>query len=104
MVASTHTSAEYQLFALPGTVPPKPGLLRVPAGQGSAIAVEVWDLPEAQFGSLVALVPEPLGIGSVRLTDGSTVKGFICEPLALQGARDISAFGGWRAYMATLQA
>lgn len=102
LLTSTHTSADYQLFALPGSVPPKPGLLRVAAGQGRPIAVEVWELPAAQLGSLLALVPEPLGIGSLKLADGSTVKGFICEPLALQGARDISAFGGWRAYLASL--
>lgn len=101
-IASTYTSADYQLYALPNTTPPKPGLLRVASG-GSAIAVEVWEMPLAAFGSFVALIPEPLGIGSVKLQDGSTVKGFICEPLALQGATDISSFGGWRAYLASLK-
>lgn len=103
LVASTHTSPDYQLFALPNTQPPKPGLLRVGPGQGSAIEVELWDMPQAQFGSFMALVPEPLGIGTLKLADGSSVKGFVCEALALQGATDISAHGGWRHYLASLK-
>ena len=100
LLATTHTSPDYKLFALPATQPPKPGLLRVAPGSGSPIEVELWEMPMAQFGSFMALIPEPLGIGSLRLADGSTVKGFICEPLALEGATDISAYGGWRAYLA----
>ncbi len=100
LLATTHTSPDYKLFALPATQPPKPGLLRVASGSGSPIEVELWEMPTAQFGSFMALIPEPLGIGSLRLADGSTVKGFICEPLALEGATDISAYGGWRAYLA----
>jgi allophanate hydrolase len=104
LVASTHTSPDYKLFALPNTQPPKPGLLRVASGSGSPIDVELWEIPQAHFGSFVALVPEPLGIGNLKLADGSTVKGFICEPLALEGANDISSFGGWRNYVASLAA
>ena len=99
---ATTTAAQYRLFALPGTVPPKPGLLRVASG-GVAIAVEVWDVPVAAIGSFLALVPPPLGLGSVTLADGSSVHGFICEAHALAGAKDISAFGGWRAYLASLR-
>ena len=99
---ATTTAAQYRLFALPGTVPPKPGLLRVASG-GVAIAVEVWDVPVAAIGSFLALVPAPLGLGSVTLADGSSVHGFICEAHALAGAKDISAFGGWRAYLASLR-
>ena len=62
--------------------------------------VEVWDMPAAGFGSFVAAVPPPLAIGSVELADGSWVKGFVCEPHALINATDITAFGGWRNYMA----
>jgi allophanate hydrolase len=102
LLASTHTSPDYKLFALPNTLPPKPGLLRVSPGSGHPIEVELWEMPQAQFGSFMALIPEPLGIGSLKLADGSTVKGFNCEPLALQGAIDISAFGGWRNYLAAL--
>ena len=104
LLASTHTSPDYKLFALPKTQPPKPGLLRVTPGTGSPIEVELWEMPQAQFGSFMALIPEPLGIGNIKLADGSTVKGFICEPLALEGATDLSSFGGWRNYLASLSA
>ena len=99
LVEQTLTSADYRLYALPGTVPPKPGLAR--SGEGSPIIVELWDVPLARFGEFVAEVPPPLGIGNVQLEDGRWVKGFICEPWALQQARDISAFGGWRAFVAS---
>jgi allophanate hydrolase len=102
LVAATETAPDYAFYALPGTVPPKPGLVRVAAGQGSRIAVEVWEMPLAHYGSFVALIPSPLGIGTLRLTDGSTVQGFVCESQALQGATNISSFGGWRAYIASL--
>jgi allophanate hydrolase len=97
-VAETATAPCYRLYALPDTTPPKPGLRRVAEG-GAAIALEVWEMPLAHFGSFVALVGPPLGIGSVELADGSWVKGFICEPHALDGARDITSFGGWRNYL-----
>jgi allophanate hydrolase len=98
---STRTAARYRLFALPGTHPPKPGLQRCADG-GTAIDVEVWDLPLAQVGSFLALVPAPLGLGSLELADGRFVHGFLCEAHALANARDISAFGGWRAYLDSL--
>ncbi|MBV8500318.1 MAG: allophanate hydrolase [Paucibacter sp.] len=101
LVARTETAPDYKLFALPGTFPPKPGLLRVAPGLGTRIAVEVWEMPLVHFGSFVALIPAPLGVGTLMLSDGSTVQGFICEPQALEGAQDISAWGGWRAYMAS---
>jgi allophanate hydrolase len=94
------TAADYRLFALPGTTPPKPGLLRVPAGTGASIALELWDMPVAQYGSFVALVPQPLSIGTLSLADGRSVQGFLCEAQATAGAQDISQYGGWRAYMA----
>jgi allophanate hydrolase len=99
-VLATHTSPRYRLYALPGTTPPKPGLARVD-GDGTAIAIEVWELPLRRFGEFVAEIPQPLGIGSLELADGRWVKGFICEPAAIAGATDISAFGGWRAYLAS---
>ncbi|MFO1192042.1 MAG: allophanate hydrolase [Rhodoferax sp.] len=104
LVAETRTGPDYRLFALPATVPPKPGLLRVAAGQGHAIALEVWEMPMAQYGSFVALVPPPLAIGTLVLEDGSRVQGFLCEPQDLAGAADISHHGGWRAYLAARQA
>lgn len=57
-------------------------------------------MPPAGFGQFVAGIPAPLGIGTVQLSDGTTCKGFICENAGLQGATDITAFGGWRAYIA----
>jgi len=89
-------------------VPPKPGLARLaadaPPEDGHAIELEVFAVPLSQVGSFLALIPSPLGLGSVELKDGRWVKGFICEPSGLVGADDISHFGGWRAYMAHRQA
>jgi allophanate hydrolase len=100
LVAETTTTPDYRLYALAGTMPPKPGLLRVATGSGAAIAVEIWALPLARFGAFVAKVPPPLSIGTLTTADGRAVKGFLVEAEATQGARDISAFGGWRAFMA----
>ncbi|MGG5874139.1 allophanate hydrolase [Pseudomonas peli] len=102
LVEQTTSAATYRLYALPGTVPPKPGLARV-AEDGAAIIVELWDIPQARFGEFVAEIPTPLGIGNLQLADGRWVKGFICEPYALEGARDITSFGGWRAFIASQQ-
>jgi allophanate hydrolase len=99
LLEATSTAPDYKLYAL-GTTPPKPGMLRVEAGTGSSIAVEVWALPAAGFGEFVAAIPPPLSIGTIRLADGRGVKGFIVESTAIDGAQDISAFGGWRAFMA----
>lgn len=103
LLEQTRTAPRYRLHALPGTVPLKPGLLRVGADdEGAAILVEVWAMPLAYYGSFVALIPAPLGIGMLELADGSTVQGFVCESHALAGAEDISRFGGWRSYVASL--
>ena len=100
-VTTTRTAPVYRLFALP-TEPPKPGLLRVAAGapQAGAVDVEVWELEPAGFGSFVDEIPSPLGIGRVLLEDGTDVAGFVCEPFAIDGADEITHFGGWRAYRA----
>jgi allophanate hydrolase len=100
--ARGQTAADYRLFALPGTTPPKPGLLRVAEGTGASIALEIWDMPLEQYGSFVALIGAPLGIGTLRLADGAGVQGFVCEQLATEGAHDITHHGGWRSYMASL--
>ncbi len=89
----------YRLHALAGTQPPKPGLVRVAAGAGAPIEVEVWSLPVPAWAEFVAAIPPPLGIGTLFLEDGSQLKGFLCEPAALAGAEDITSFGGWRAYL-----
>jgi allophanate hydrolase len=100
LLRAVQTQPIYRLFALAGGPPRRPGLMRVPEGQ--AIATEVWALPEAGFGRFVAGIPAPLCIGTLRLADGSTPKGFLVEPEGLHGAEDISAFGGWRAFIASL--
>lgn len=97
---ATATAPDYQLFALEGTGPARPGLLRVAAGSGAAIALETWGLSMEAFGRFVASVPSPLSIGSVRLADGSMVKGFLVEAEAVKAARNVSSFGGWRAFVA----
>jgi len=94
------TTPDYRLYALPGTTPPKPGLLRVADGTGAGVATEIWSLDAASFGTFVAKIPAPLGIGTLRLADGSTAKGFLVEAEAVKGARDISEFGGWRGFLA----
>lgn len=99
LLETTRTAAHYRLYALPGTVPPKPGLVRT-AGEGGSLEVEVWALPLRHFGSFVAEIPAPLGIGTLELADGRTVKGFVCEAVAVDGAPDVTAHGGWRAYLA----
>jgi allophanate hydrolase len=104
LIEATTTAPTYRLYALPALASggvAKPGLVRVRAG-GAPIAVEVWDMPLAAYGSFVALVPAPLGIGTLTLADGSAVQGFLCETSALEGADDITSFGGWRAYRASL--
>lgn len=103
LIKQTKTAAHYALFALKNTQPPKPGLA-YEAEKGCAIDVEVWEVPMARFGEIVAEVPAPLGIGNVQLADGTWVKGFICEGYALNDAINISEFGGWRAYMQQINA
>ncbi|HZZ11861.1 MAG TPA: allophanate hydrolase [Paraburkholderia sp.] len=99
---ATRTASMYRLYALANTTPPKPGLVRATAQHGQSIAVEVWDVPLRSFGRFVMDVPAPLGIGTVQLADGRAVKGFICEPAAVgadSGATEITAFGGWLAWL-----
>lgn len=97
-VEATHTAPHYRLYALANTQPQKPGIARDTAGE--AIEVELWDIPLARFGEFVAEIPAPLGIGSLELSDGRWVKGFICEPAALNDATDITEFKGWRHWIA----
>jgi allophanate hydrolase len=99
LLRTTTTAPKYRLFALADTTPPKPGLLRVPEPQSNGIEVEVWQLTREAFGSFVAAIPPPMGVGNLELADGSVVKGFMCEPYALHGAKEITALGGWRNYL-----
>jgi len=102
LVQSCRTSPEYRFYALANTTPPKPGLVREPGFNGPGVALEIWAVPAHHFGSFVAGVPAPLGIGSVQLDTGEWVKGFICEPAALAGATEITQFGGWKNYLANV--
>jgi allophanate hydrolase len=95
---STETAPDYRLYVLPGTKPAKPGMVRCPDA-GARIAGEIWSLPADAFGRFVANIPAPLGIGKIVLDNGRSVSGFLAEAFAIQNAKDITSFGGWRAYM-----
>ena len=97
LVIATQTAPKYRFYALPDGK--RPGLFKVEAN-GASIACEVWEMPASQFGSFVAGIPAPLGIGKLELIDGTTVNGFICEGLGVAGAKDITEYGGWRAWLA----
>jgi len=96
-VSATQTAAKYRFYALRDGK--RPGLIQV-ENDGAAIACEVWEMPAENFGSFVAGIPAPLGIGKLELADGSVVNGFICEGVGVAGARDITEYGSWRAWLA----
>ena len=99
-LAEVATAPAYRLYALAGGSPARPGLLRVGQG-GGAVALELWALPRAEMGGFLAGIPSPLGLGTVVLADGRSVTGFLVEAAATGGAEDITALGGWRAYLAS---
>jgi allophanate hydrolase len=102
LVCTAATSDRYRLYRLAGGPPFRPGLIRGEPGSGASIALEIWALPLTNVGAFLAQIPSPLGLGTVELDDGSTVKGFICEAAGAVGAEDVTSFGGWRAYVASL--
>lgn len=102
LVRAVSTKPDYKLFALNGSMPKRPGLFRVAEGKGSKIETEIWALAPDKFGTFVAAIPAPLGIGTLLMSDGSFPKGFIVEAEGIQDAEDISHFGGWRAYVESL--
>jgi allophanate hydrolase len=91
------TAGCYRLYVLAGTDPPTPSLARVAEG-GVAIEIEVWELPSDALGRLISMVPAPHAVGSVVLESGERVSGFVCEPIGIADAREITCFGGWRAF------
>ena len=97
-VREARTAPCYRLSSLANTKPAKPGLVRVASG-GGAIRLEIWRMPCHKFGAFLALIPPPLCIGSIDLEDGTTVKGFLCESIAVEQALDITSFGGWREFL-----
>jgi allophanate hydrolase len=101
LVRTCKTAPGYRFYALSGTVPAKPGLIREPGFKGPGIEVEIWSIPEEHFGSFVAAVPPPLAIGSAELEDGATVKCFVCEPYGIQNAQEITHLEGWRKYVSS---
>jgi allophanate hydrolase len=96
LVGEARTAPRYRLYSL-ATEPPKPGVVRV-AADGASLPGEIWALSAAALGTFLAAIPQPMALGEVELDDGRTVVGFLCEPIALEGAEDITAHGGWRAY------
>jgi allophanate hydrolase len=98
LVEATRSAPAYKLYALAGGPPLRPGMVRV-AEDGAAIEVEVWELPSRELGSFLTGIPAPLGLGKVELEDGRWETGFICDAHGLQGAEDITRFGGWRAWL-----
>ena len=103
LVKTCRTHPDYKFYALKNTTPAKPGLVRVPGYEGPGIELEVWALPANTVGSFVDGVPQPLSIGTLRLEDGSLVKGFLVEPSATEDATEITHFGGWRKYLQSLK-
>jgi allophanate hydrolase len=101
LLGRARTAPHYRLYLLSGAKPPKPGLVRSADASGYAIEVELWSMPVAGMGLLMAEIPSPLAIGTIELEDGRNVHGFVCESHAVAGARDISEFGGWRGFIAT---
>ena len=98
LLECTVSSPNYRLYALAGGPPRRPGMVRVKDG-GCAIEVELWEMPASELGTFLAGIPAPLGLGKIELADGRWETGFICEPHGLTHARDISSYGGWRAYV-----
>jgi allophanate hydrolase len=97
-IAVTRTAPCYRLYALPGGPPARPGMVR--DATGGTIEIEIWRMPQENFGSFVQGIPSPLGIGRVRTESGTDVAGFLCEGAGLAGAEDITTLGGWRAFLA----
>jgi len=99
-VRRAETSATYKFYALAGGPPARPGLIRDESAGCGAIALEVWSLPKAAFGAFMVGIPAPLGIGTIELSDGTVVKGFLCEASGVKGATDITRLGNWRSFLA----
>ena len=103
LVKIARTKPIYRFYALAGTKPPKPGLVRVSEPTETGIQLEIWEMGAAEFGTFVAAIPPPLGIGTLELDDGDRVQGFLVESYAVTGATDITRCGGWRDYLKSLK-
>ncbi len=100
LLKATRTAPDYRMFVLPDTIPAKPGMIRDPGFVGPGLEIEVWGLPPAAASAFVAAIPAPLGIGKVRLADGTEVSAFLCEAHAVAGATEITRGGSWRVHVA----
>ena len=100
LIRACRSSAKYRFYALEDFAPPRPGMVHAGGDGGHVIDLELWAVPSDRFGAFITGVPSPLAIGTVELDDGTSVKGFVCEAYAADGARDISELGSWRAYLA----
>jgi allophanate hydrolase len=100
LVRTDRTAPRYKFYALAGGPPARPGLVRDGGSGSGAIAIEIWSLPKTAMGQFIEGIPAPLAIGSVELANGTWVKSFVCEADGTQGARDITALGDWRRYLA----
>ena len=100
--SEAQTDDSYRFYALTAKDPIRPGLIRNAAGSGAPIALELWSITPAGLGQLMTMIDTPLGIGTLQLSDGRKVKGFVCEAVAARAdAEDITALGSWRAFMAS---
>ena len=99
--ARARTSAGYRMFTVPGPFP-RPGLVDTGSGPQTGIELEVWSVPDAGVAQLFSRVAPPLHLGQVTLDDGTRVQGFACDGGAAEPANDISSFGSWRQYLASL--
>jgi len=97
-VRDDHTVPSYRLYSIGDR---HPGMVRVTAG-GVAVAVEVWAVPRAGLASILLKEPSGLSIGKVQLASGNEVLGVLAEPILCVGQREITAHGGWRAYIASV--
>ena len=86
------------MYELPATHPSKPGLVRT-RDNGMSLEVEIWELSLAEFGAFVSRIPQPLTIGTIDLADGTSEQGFLCEGSRVEGCRDITEYGSWRAFL-----
>ena len=94
-VRETTTEPSYRLWSIDDR---HPAMVRARKG-GAAVAVEVWEVPPEGLAAILLQEPPGLGIGKVKLADGTTILGVIAEPIVCEGQREITHFGGWRAYL-----
>lgn len=96
---SCKTSAEYKMYLVKDAKGEKPGLIRLKTDKGFKFKLEIWEVPLQNAGKFISMIPQPLGIGTLNLEDGTQVKGFICEPCVMDESEDISQFSGWVEYI-----